>query len=707
MPIHVRGFLMSSLLRRDLKLAVHLVLTSSVVPGAAFAADPEILATVRVEASAVDEDPQNIAASFTILDGERLFERTQATLGDTLNGLPGINADTFGGGSARPVIRGQTSPRVKILSSSSSLLDASDISPDHAVTVEPALIERIEVLRGPATLLYGSGAVGGVVNVIDRKVPTALPEDGLDGAVDIRGGTAARDKAAAARITARATDNLVLHLEGSARDADDYEAPGLDEARVDGTWAESRNASAGLSWVTDSGYLGLAYSYRDDDYGLPGHNHEYEGCHPHGSTLHCGSHEEGEGEHDHDHEHEHEEVPSIDLKSERVELRGEINDPVAGLERIRLRASHTDYRHHEIEEDVISTTFRNEGYEARVEVQHVELAGWRGVLGTQYSNTEFSAVGAEAFLPTVESESVGVFLVEHFELNEAWHFEAGARQEWQRHQPINDARNRPKFSDSATSVSAAAIWEVVPDYSLTLSAARSERLPHAQELYARGIHLATNTYECGLIPHPLTCGGAQNNAALETETSNNVELSLRKSAGNFTFDVGAFRNQVDDYIYARTLDQYEDFRLIKYTQRDARFTGVEAEVTYRWTGGLATTVFGDYVRAKFDNGEGNLPRIPASRMGARVNASVRSFGGELELYRGKRQSDIADYETSTPAYDMVNLTVSYDVPGNTAFKMYVRGSNLLDEEVRNHASFLADVVPLPGRSVTAGIRLSF
>jgi iron complex outermembrane recepter protein len=184
-------------------------------------------------------------------------------------------------------------------------------------------------------------------------------------------------------------------------------------------------------------------------------------------------------------------------------------------------------------------------------------------------------------------------------------------------------------------------------------------------------------------------------------------LSLRRSVGSVTFDIGAFHNQVDDYIYARTLDRFEDFRLIKYTQRDAEFTGAEAEVTYRWNENLATTVFGDYVRGKFESVQGNLPRIPASRVGARVNASLHSLGTELEYYRGNRQDDIADYETTTPGYDMLNLTLSYDVIASTSLKLYVRGSNLLDEQVLNHASFLANRVPLPGRNVTAGIRMSF
>ncbi len=671
--------------------------------------EDQILATVRVSATALDEDPQNIASSFSVIEGERLFERTQATLGETLNGVPGVHSDTFGGGATRPVIRGQSGPRTKILSDSASLLDASDISPDHAITTEPLLIEKIEVLRGPATLLYGGGAIGGVVNILDKKVPRALPDDGFDGSIALRSATVSRENAAAVEMTAQASEHLVFHLEGTARDAEDYRVPDWEESRVDGTRARSGSGSAGLSWVSDNGYLGLAYSYRDDDYGLPGHSHEYEGCHPHGSALHCGSHDADEGDHDHDHDHDHEHgaVPMIALLSKRFDLRGEITDPFAGVERIRLRASRTDYRHHELEEDEISTTFLNEGYEARVEVQHAPLLGWRGVVGVQYADTESSTRGVEAFLPTTKSDTLGLFAVEHYELNDAWHFEVGARQEWQRHRPTDDPRGRPKFSDSATSLSAAAIWEVVPGYFLNLSAARSQRLPHAQELYARGVHLATETYECGLIPHPLTCGGAENNAGLKIETSNNVELLLRKTAGDLTFSVGGFYNQIDDHIYARTLDQYEDFRLIKYTQRDATFRGLEAEATYAITKAVSATIFGDYVRAKLKDGGGDLPRIPAARYGTRLNTSVADFGGELEFYRVEQQNDIADHEVATPGYDMLNATVSYRPSNLAGYSVFLRGSNLLNEQVWNHSSFLANVVPLPGRSLSLGMRLSF
>lgn len=667
----------------------------------------EVIYEIEVRALGVREDPNRIASPFSIIDGQQLLESGAATLGDALAGQPGVHADTFGAGASRPVIRGQAAPRVAVLSDGVSIFDASSLSPDHAVTADPLLAQKIEVLRGPAALLYGGGATGGVVNIVDGKIPTAMLEESVEGFVVLRGDSVADERAAALSLTARATDQLAFHIEGSHREVDDYRVPDWEESRVRGSYADSDNYSGGLSWIDGDDYIGLAYSYRRDEYGLPGHDHQYHGCHPHGGTLHCGSHDHDHGhEHDHGHDDEHEGVPFIDLVSRRVDFRAELNQPFAGVEGVRLRASHTDYRHHEIEGNEVGTTFTNKGYEGRIEVQHVPLAGWSGVVGLQYANTDFGAVGVEAFIPTTESETMAIFLVEHRELGEHWHLELGARHERQDLRPRNDPRNRPAIDDHATSLSAAAIWVFAPDYSLTLSASRSQRLAQAQELYARGVHLATNTYECGLVAYPLTCGGVDNDASIDRETSRNVELRLRKTRGDLTFSLGAFHNQIDNYIHARALDRYEDFRLIKYTQRDATFTGGEAEATYHFSEQWAVTVFGDSVRAKFDGG-GNLPLISPTRYGARLNASYRAIDGELEYYHVARQSDVADYEEKTPGYDMLNMTLSYRFGGDERYTLFLRGSNLLDEEVWNHTSFLANVIPLPGRNLSAGVKVAF
>lgn len=662
---------------------------------------------IRVTALGIDESADLIVAPFDVLAREELLSRG-GTLGDLLNGLTGVHADSFGGGASRPVIRGQTAPRTKILSDGNSILDASDVSPDHAVTVDPLLAQRVEVLRGPATLLYGGGAIGGVVNVLDDKIPTAMPEKGYEGFAALRGNTVADEQAGAFSVTGRATDNIALHFETSLRDADDYKVPDFDESRVDGTFSENKNSSFGASWIGERGFVGLAYSYRGDEYGIPGHNEEYLDCHPHGIELHCGGHDE-EDEHDHDHGHDEEEhaVPFVDLTSKRVDLRGEYLNPFAGINKVRFRASTTDYKHTEFEEDEVGAVFGNRGHEARIEFDHSAVMGWQGLFGIQVSDSTFKNAGEHIFMPTVDSSATGVFVVEHYQLNDSWHLEAGARYDRQKHTPVNDTRNRPSFSDSAFSYSGAAIWNVSADTILSLTYARAQRLPHAQELYSRGVHVASNTYECGLIAHPLTCGGLTNNQDIKKETADNFELGLRKVDGAFTYGFSLFRNKVDDYIYARTLDQYEDFRLIKYTQRDAEFTGYEAELGYQFNDVLSATVFSDYVRVGLMSDD-RLPRIPPRRSGARVNAELASgYSAELEYYRAAKSSRVADFETAQPAYDMLNLSANYSFGSDGRYQLFLRGSNLLDEEVRNQSSFLADVIPLPGRNVSTGFKLDF
>ncbi len=666
---------------------------------------PVPVTEIRVTALGIDESADLIVAPFDILERDELLTRA-GTLGDLLNGLSGVHADSFGGGASRPVIRGQTAPRTKILSDGNSILDASDVSPDHAVTVDPLLAQRIEVLRGPATLLYGGGAIGGVVNVVDDKIPTSMPEKGYEGFAALRGNTVADEKAGAISLTGRATDNIALHIETSVRDTDDYQAAEWDEPRVDGTFSENKNSSLGASWIGEKGFIGLAYSYRADEYGIPGHNEEYLECHPHGIELHCGSHDEDE-DHDHDHDHEEHAVPFVDLTSKRVDLRGEIEDPFAGINKVRFRASTTNYEHTEFEEDEVGATFGNKGYEARLEVDHAAVMGWQGLFGIQVSDSTFKNGGEHVFMPTVDSRATGVFIVEHYQLNDDWHFEAGARYDRQKHQPVNDARNRPAFSDSAFSYSTAAIWNVSADTILSVTYAHAQRLPHAQELYSRGIHVASNTYECGLIAHPLTCGGVANNQDIQKETADNFELGLRKVEGAFTYSVSLFRNKVDDYIYARTLDQYEDFRLIKYAQRDAEFTGYEVELGYSFNDVLSASLFSDYVRVGLSSND-RLPRIPPRRTGGRINAEIANgYSAELEFYRAAKPSRVASFETIQPAYDMLNLSANYAFGDAGRYQLFLRGSNLLDEDVRNHSSFLADVVPMPGRNLSAGFKLGF
>lgn len=653
----------------------------------------QTVAPITVSANPLGLDLNSTTLPASVLEGDALIEQRNGTLGETLKNLPGVNSDTFGGGASRPVIRGQTAPRVKVLSDGSEVMDASAISPDHAVTVEPLLADRIEVLRGPATLLYGGGAIGGVVNVVDKKIPTEVPEKGIAAEAELRGATGTKERAGAVGITA-GEGQFAVRVEGMKRRTSDYDVPDWPGGTLEGSYSESTQGSVGMSWITPRGYVGVAFTHLQSEYGLPGHNHEYEGCHPHGTHLHCGGHDHDhgdEGEEGHDHDHEHGGVPYVKLRSNRMDLRAEYQDPFAGFEKIRFRGGLTDYQHDEIEGGEVGTRFKNKGYDMRVELQHKPIAGWRGVIGLQNAYSDFSAEGEEAFLPPSKTRSNGVFLLEEYQLND-WRFELGARQDWQRVSPSGGA---PRSSLSGTSLSAAAIWDFAPQYSVALSLSRSQRLPNAQELYADGVHLATNTYELG-------------NPDLTRETSHNIDLTLRKHSGDTTFSASVFHNRVKNYIYANTLDRFEDFRLIEYTQQDAEFTGVEGELRHQFTPVFSAAVFGDYVRGKLTGGDGNLPRIPAGRAGVRGNFKWQQWSGGVEYARVFAQKDIAAYEGTTPGYNMVNAVVAYRGQyGATGYEVYLRGTNLLNKLAYNHASFISSVAPLPGRSVLLGVRMTY
>ncbi|MEW7850974.1 TonB-dependent receptor [Massilia aurea] len=664
------------------------------------ASDPDSVPTVVVSASALGVVHDDMITPVTSLGGSELVRARESTLGETLAHQPGITSSHFGAGASRPVIRGMDGPRVKILSDGAEIQDASTISPDHAVAFEPVLAERIEVLRGPSALAYGGGAVGGVVNIIDRKVPTAMPENGLEGSAEVRANSAAREKTGAFEFTTAAGSNVALHVEGVKRDAGDYRVgkDWEDGRRVLGSYKEGETGTVGLSWIGQNGYLGAAYTKERTEYGIPGHNHDFEGCHPHGDHLHCGSHEEEEGhdhgEEDHDHEHEHSEVPVVKLDSERWDVCGEYRNPVAGIERVRMRASFTDYVHDELEENVVSTSFRNKGHDARVEAVHAPIAGLRGVFGLQTTRRDFSALGEEAYVPPTLTKKHAAFLTEEYKLAN-WRFEAGLRHEWQDIEV--DAPGLRDTDARGTSASVGAVWKLTPGYSLGTSLSRSHRLPTAEELYADGAHLATATYEIG-------------NQDLEKETSNNIDLTLRKFEGDTTFSVSAFHNKVDNYIYARTLDNHEGFQLVQYTQRDAVFTGLEGEVRQKLSSNLNATVFGDYVRARFDNGDGsrNLPRIPASRIGVKLDGDWNQWHGMVELYRVGKQDKVAEYETETGGYNMLNIGTHYSTRiGGVPTQFYARLNNLTDELAFSHTSFIKNAAPLTGRNVTAGIRVIF
>lgn len=652
---------------------------------------------VTVTASALNTRPTEMTTPVEVLRGDDLTRRTEATLGETLNGLPGVHASGFGPGVSRPVIRGLEGARVRVLSDGVDVMDASTMSPDHAITTDTLLVEQIEVLKGPVTLLYGGGAIGGVVNLIDRKVPTYVPAAGVEGDLHLRGNSVADERAGAVGLTL-GSGQVAGRIEASKSEADPYRIPGS-PSRQANAFNDSESYSLGLSWVGERGYLGAAFSRQEKQYGLLAHEHI--DCHTHHHTeWHCGGHGHDHDDDDHGHDdHDHEHNAHISMIQRRWDVRGEYADPFAGFELAKLRVSHTDYEHDEIEEGVVGTRFENKGTEARLELTHQPVFGWRGVVGGQTSRRDFSAEGEEDYIIPTLTRSHALFLLEELKVDN-WRYELGLRHDWQDIDAngMRAGAAAPDRSHSGTSVSAGATWTFAPDYALTGSLSRSQRLPSAEELYAFGPHAATGVIEVG-------------DPDLKKETGYNLELGLRKLAGVVTYDLSVYRNQISDFIYMTDAgtDPGDGVREFEYRQRDAVLHGVEGSIGLQATDGLHVSLFGDLVRGKL-KGDGNLPRIPANRLGVRLDQRLGGgLSGQVEAYRVKGQSRVADDETATAGYNMLGAGLSYrgQATEDLGYLLYARANNLLDEKARQHTSFIKDEVLLPGRNLTVGVKFDF
>ena len=673
----------------------------------------QTLDTIQVQAHPLVQTAADFAVADHVVDQKALSERA-TTIGDALADELGVYSNQYGSGSSRPVIRGQDGPRVKVLQHASETADVSTLSPDHAVTVDPILAKQVEVIRGPSTLLYGAGTVGGLVNVTDQKIPTQMPEDGLEGSVGVRYNSGSDEKLANAGVTAGIGENFALRIEGSKRKANDYIAPDYfhehddeleKERRVGNTFAEGQTVNIGGSWIHDRGFVGLSYSNRQDQYGLPGHSHEYHGCVLHGDHFHgcptpdpdAPAHEEHGG-------------PWVDLKSERYEVRTELEQPFAGIEKLRAHASITDYEHDELEESEVISNFKSKGYDGRLELVHVPVAGWEGVIGTQISQQKINLAASEhdhhedgdeddeehhvhgsgVVMPDTKTDKFSLFALEHKQLGDV-HVELGARVD---HQKVKVDSDQKDYSGTGVSASAAANWEFAPNYKLSVVGSHQQRLPLAQELYADGLHFATNTYELG-------------NPDLDKETSNNLELGLHYEGDKLDYHVHVYHNWFDDYIYGETVAQKGNLRGVQYTQDKARFYGTEAQAGYQINDMYKLSVFGDYVRGKIE-GE-NAPRVPAGRLGTKVEADFADgWSGLAEYYHVFNQDKIASYEDETQGYNMVNVGLSYanSLADNNAYRVYFKANNLLDDQVYSHTSFLSNI-PQVGRNFTVGVQYDF
>lgn len=648
-----------------------------------------------VTASPLLPGSEDVVQPVVVLAGEALDRTKAGTLGATVAGELGVQSSWFGAGVGRPIIRGQDGARVQVLAGGLGALDVSTVSADHAVAIEPFLADQIEILKGPATLLYGSGAIGGAVNVVDGRIPESIPPAGLSGRAEMRAGTGADERTAMARLDA-GRGPVAWHADAFRRRSADFDIPGFAEsgdAHADGSGEgtdargafgvlpnsalETEGGALGGSWIGERGFLGASVSTYRSNYGIPGHAHHAPDEDGHGGE----SAEHGE------------EAVRIDLEQVRYDLAGAWLEPFSGAESLRFRLGRNDYGHVEREGDRIGTRFDNQGLETRVELVH-RLGQWRGAAGVQYGRRDFEARGEEAFVPPSKSHDHGLFWLGERAWDD-WTIEMGARSD-----QVEVAPRAAQARDfDALSASLGALWRASQALHLSVAYDRAERAPTTEELFSNGPHLATQSFEVG-------------DATLGTETANQIELGAHLHVGPLGAKLAVFRNRYEDFI--TLLDRGEvsgDLPRRHWSQADATFRGIEAEATLRLadnTSGIwDLRAFGDRVRATFEAG-GNLPRIVPARRGAALHWDRGGWRASVAAVRHAAQDEVAAFETRTPGYTLVQAHLAYHWDGARAgWEVFLDGHNLTDRDARVHTSFLKDLAPLPGRNLSFGIRAFF
>jgi iron complex outermembrane receptor protein len=635
---------------------------------------------IVVSASPGGRGSSEVVQPVNVLTSEELTARLQPTLGETLAQEPGVSSTYFGPGSSRPVIRGLGGDRIRILEEGIGTGDASNVSPDHAVSIDPASAERIEIVRGPATLLYGSNAIGGVVNVLDNRVPASVPAE-LTGHAELRLGTVADERTGSVSAEG-GRGKLAWHLDLLRRTTGDYAIPGpayvhsdADTGHLENSATRSTSATAGGSWVGSRGFIGASFSGLDSRYGIPGHHHEEEG--------------------NEEEEEEAEEAVQIELERRRFDVRGELNPSGGFFRNLRLRAGRADYEHVELEGAEIGTRFRNASWEGRLEATHRALGPLTGSMGVQLMSRDFEAIGAEAFVPPSKTNARAAFIFEEATRGR-WTVQFGTRYE---HQDVSAEGDVPDRSFGGLSGSLGTIYRPAAQYAVAVSIARGVRAPTAEELYSNGPHLATSSFEIG-------------DPNLSEETSVGLDVSLRKTEGKFHGELNLFSNRFDGFVFADPSGEEEDgLQVLRYAQADAHFRGLEAaahfELWHAEPHHLELEIGTDLVRATLDGGE-NLPRIAPRRHSAALLYQGTRFSGMAEVRYVASQNRVAVLEEPTSGYTMVNANVGYRFfVADTVHDVLLRGTNLANELARSHVSPLKEVAPLPGRDVTLSYRVTF
>jgi iron complex outermembrane recepter protein len=651
------------------------------------------LAPVIVTAP-LQESLSESAVPVTVLSDDELRMKIGNSIGDTLKNELGISSQSFGPGVGTPVIRGQAGPRVRVLNNGIGSNDVSAISPDHATSVEPLLADRIEVLRGPATLQYGSGAMGGVVNVIDNRIPSLMPDKLLGGALEQRFDSTSDETSTTMKLEG-GKGNIAYHLDGFYRNRNnlDIGGNGIDTAAVaitdpsltvvdnpkgylNNTAAEAISGSAGLSWIGEPGFAGASINHLQNNYGIA---------------------PDGTGE----------ETVGIELRQDKYDFKSELKDPFRFAKSLRTRLGYTDYEHTEVANGEPGAFFTNKSYEGRIELTHQDFGPFRGVVGFQAQISDFNAtekLTGDSIVPRSDISSYGVFGVESFDIGKV-KYQLGLRVEQTDIEPDGLA----SLSYTPVSASASALWKLDDNNSLNLAVTRSSRAPNVQELLSNGFHDATRSFEVGDIN-------------LKEETSYNLDLGYRFKSKWLRAEFDLFHNWAVDYIAQQRSGQFVDedgnpcvvdcTPLVLATQNDAIFKGYEAKLIFPMMenhyGFLDLTLFSDYTRGEFNNGS-DVPRMPPLRYGLQLDYGKDDLTSYLRFTRAERQTNPGDFETPTDGYFLLNIGAQYKLKTykDAELMLFAKGNNLLDENIRNSTSYLRNFAPEAGRGAEIGFRVSY
>lgn len=643
---------------------------------------------------------EDVLQGTSVVSGAELDRDLRPTIGESLARQPGISATSFGPNSSRPVIRGQQGERVRVLSDGIGSLDVANTSVDHAVAINPLTADRIEILRGPATLLFGSSASGGVVNVIDSRIPRSEPENGIHVDGILTYGSASEERSANGTLDVSLGGGFVAHLDGNYTRTSDLRIGGFVlapevraqalaspdagiraladlEGRLPNTAAETSDIAAGLAWIDGDTNVGFSVNQFETFYGVP-------------IRYSLDPAVEAEG-------------PSIDLRQQRIDGRAEIGIGSGFLESVRFRGAYADYRHFEVEDTgEIATTFLSDGYEGRLEfVQRRNAGGYGGGFGAQYFQRDFFVEGEEKFLPPNQTRQFGLFALQSLDLGR-FRAEVGGRFEHQESEAEADADlGNPALSRAfdVFSASAGASYGLSETVRLGINLSRNERSPSAEELYANGPHAGTQAFEVG-------------NPDLTPETSYGAEATLRLASGPASLTASAYYNRFDGYIYqSETGEVEDDLPVFETLQADSDFLGFELEgqatvATIR-SAEIVANLVADYVEADIED-FGAAPRIPPLRLLGGVAVNGVRLDGRVEVEHVFEQDRVAPGETVTDGFTLVNASLSWQpLAARPEVRLTFSANNLFDVDARRHASFLKDFAPLAGRDLRVSARFGF